>query len=114
MIASSVAELQLVRSSAERQAQKLVAEADAEDRNLPDEMADVFLRVRHRLGIARPVRQHHPVETLRQDLVGMSRGWIDGDVATLLRQMAEDVALDPEIVESDALLHLRRRLVERV
>src|SRR2546430_16296669 len=114
MVASAVTELKLVRSTAERKAKELVAEADAEDRNLPDEVTDVPLRVRDRLGIAGPVRQHHPVETLRQDLVGVGRGGIDRHIATLLRQMAEDVALDSEIVESDPFLHLRRRLIERV
>src|SRR6202521_5951748 len=61
MIAAAVAELQLVGLSAEGQAEELMAEADPEDRNLPDEMADVLLRVRDRLRIARTVGEQHAV-----------------------------------------------------
>src|SRR5947209_13232159 len=102
MIAAAVSELQLVRAAAEREPEELMAEADAEDRDLADEMADVFLRVRHRLRIARTVRKHHAVETLREDFVRVRGGGIDGDVATFLRQMPEDVALHAEVVERDA------------
>src|SRR5258708_33787154 len=55
MIAAAVSELQFVGLSAEGQAEELMAEADTEDGNLPDEMADVLLRVCDRLRIARPV-----------------------------------------------------------
>src|SRR4051794_29492153 len=101
MVAAAMSELQLVRAAAEREAEELVAEADAEDRDLPDEMADVLLRVRHRLRIARPIRKHHAVEALREDFVRVGRGGIDSDVATFLRKMTEDVAFHAEVVERD-------------
>ena len=107
-------EFQLVRAAAEREAEKLMAEADAEDRDLADEVADVLLCVRHRLRIARSVRKHHAVETLREDFIRVRGGGIDSDVATFLRQMPEDVALDAEIVERNSFFRIRRRLVECV
>ena len=41
MIGAAVAELQLVGLAAERQAEKLMPQADAEDRNLSHELADI-------------------------------------------------------------------------
>ena len=41
MIGAAMAELQLVGLAAHREAEQLVAEADAEDRLLADELADV-------------------------------------------------------------------------
>ena len=47
MIRAAMAELQLVGLAAEREAEDLMAEADAEDRRLADQLADVVdLRVR--------------------------------------------------------------------
>src|SRR2546430_11164081 len=40
MIAAAMSELQFVRAAAEREAEELMTEADAEDRHLADEMAD--------------------------------------------------------------------------
>src|SRR5438067_7673071 len=62
MIAAAMPEFQFVRAAAEGEAEELVAEADAEDRDLADEIANIFLRVRDRLGIAGTVREKHAVE----------------------------------------------------
>src|SRR5260221_10986485 len=114
MIAAAVAELQLVGLSAEGQAEELMAEADTEDGNLPDEMADVLLCIRDRLGIARTVGEQHTVVLLGQDFIGMRGGGKDGDFAVLLRELAEDGALDAEGVDGNAAAGLGGLVPERV
>ena len=70
MIGAAMAELQLVSLAAEREAENLMAEADAEDRRLADQPADVVdLRVQ-RLGIAGAVREEHAVGLEREHVFG--------------------------------------------
>src|SRR5258706_13786576 len=61
MVRTVMAELQLERFAAERQATNLVAEANPENRNFADELADIFDSVLHRLGIAWTVRKKNAV-----------------------------------------------------
>src|SRR5260221_13230869 len=98
MIAAAVAELQLVGLSAEGQAEELMAEADTEDGNLPDEMTDVLLRIRDRRGIARTVGEQHTVVLPGQDFRRLRDRGKDGDFAVCLRELAEAVPLVAEVV----------------
>src|SRR5215813_5057178 len=52
MIAAVMPELQFVCPAAQREADELMPEADAEDRSLAHESADIVAGVIHRLGIA--------------------------------------------------------------
>ena len=61
LIRAAMAELQLVRLAAERQAEQLMAETDAEDRLLAEQAANRVDRVVERLGIAGAVREEHAV-----------------------------------------------------
>ena len=114
MVAAAVAELELVGLAAEGQAEELVAEADAEDRDLADEMADVVLRVRHRLRIAGAVREQHAVVAAVEDLLGMRGRRIDRDLAALPHELPQDVALHAEVVHGHAQPRCGGVLVERI
>ena len=61
MIAAVVAEFELVRPAAQCQPDELVSEADAEDRSLAHELTNILLRVGHRLGITRAIRQKNSI-----------------------------------------------------
>src|SRR5215813_2376966 len=61
MIAAVVAEFQLVCPATECTADELVSEADAENRSLAHESADIVARVIYRLGIAGAIRQKDTV-----------------------------------------------------
>ena len=65
-----MAELQLEGLSAEGVAEHLVAEADAEDRRLAHEPAQIFMHVSQRRGIAGAIGKEHAVRLERQHLRG--------------------------------------------
>src|SRR5689334_20615957 len=114
MVAAAVAEFQLVGPSAEGEAEELVAEADAEEGHLADEMADVLLSVGHRLGISGTVGEQDAVGTAIEDLLGVRGRGIDGDVASLAHELAQDVALHAEVVDGDVVAILPRLFFEWV
>ena len=70
MIRAAVSELELVGFAAERQAQNLMAQADAEHRLLADQFADLLRLEFERLGIARAVRKKHAIRLERQHIFG--------------------------------------------
>ena len=101
MVAAVVAERELVGRGAERRGQQLVPEADAEHRHAVDQAGDDLGGARDRRGVAGPVRQEHTVGASGEHLV-RRRGRRDhGDLAEP-GQVAEDRALDPEVVRHDA------------
>src|SRR5581483_11656174 len=114
MIAAAMSELQLVRPAAERESEQLMAEADAEERNLADELADVLLRVGDRFRIARSVGEQDAVELRVENRARIGLRGEDGDVAILPRELAEDVALHAEVVHRDAALRTGRVFIEVV
>ena len=65
-----MSELQLVGLAAEREAENLVAQADAEDGLLADQLADVADLGCERLRIAGTVREKHAVGLQRQHVFG--------------------------------------------
>ena len=72
MIRAAVAELELVGLAAQRQAEDLMAQADAEDGLLADQLANLLRLVLERLGIAGAVREEDAVGIQRQHVFGRS------------------------------------------
>ena len=62
MVRAVVAEFQLEGFAAESKAAELVSEADAEDRDAPEQLADICDGVGDRLGVSGAVRKEHAVE----------------------------------------------------
>ncbi len=108
MIRSAVPELQLVRLAAERQAQKLMAQANAEDRNFPYQLPNIPDLRFERLRIARSVGEKNTIGLQRQNVFGRSQRGHDGRAASHLRQPPQNVLLDPEIVSHHVKVWLRR------
>ena len=75
-----------------------MAEADAEDRRLADQFADLRGLVLERLGIAGAVREKHAVGLERQHVFGGGARRDNRHAAAGVDQAAQDVALDAEIV----------------
>src|SRR5713226_10660731 len=67
MIRTMVAELQLEGFSAQGEAAQLVAEANAEHRDAPDELANILDGVADGFGIARAIREENAIGTHAQD-----------------------------------------------
>ena len=106
MIAAVVAELQLVGLAAEGEADQLVAEADAEDRDTTHQAADVFLGVGAGLGVAGAVGEEDAVGLEGEHVFGVGFRGHDGDTAAAADQLAQDVVLDAEVVGDDVVLRL--------
>ena len=107
-------ELQLEGLAPERQAQNLMAEADAEDRLVGlRQLARVFDGVADRGRVAGAVAEENAVHAARDDLFGRGRRRHHVHVAAVAGQAPQDVPLDPEVVGGDAQgplrFHLRRQ-----
>ena len=74
LVAAAVAELQLEGRAAEGVGEDLVAEADAEDRELADESRDFLVDVAEGGGIAGAVGEEDAVRIFRQHLGGGGGG----------------------------------------
>ena len=107
VVGAVVAELELVGLAAERQADNLVPEADAEDRHAPGEFAHRFNRIRTRLGVARAVREKDAVGLEREHVLGRRERRHDRDPAADVHQPPQDVLLDTEIISGH--MEARRR-----
>ena len=103
MIRAVMAEFHLQRLRANGQAENLVAEANAEQRNLAlDELARRGDRVIAGLRIARAVREEHAIRLQCQRVAGGGLRRHDDHFAAAIDQHAQDIALDAEIVGDDA------------
>ena len=110
VVGTVVAEPQLVGVAAEREPEDLVTEADAEQRDLADEPAHDLRHALHRGRVAGAVRQEDAVGIAGED-VGRGRGRGHHlDVTPRADEVAQDRALDPEVVRDHAE---RRVLVAR-
>ena len=103
MVRAAMAVMHLAGLRAERQCEHLVAEADAEDRQiefqeLPDHRDGIGAGRRR---IARPVGEKHAVRPVAQDFLGARRGGHDRDPAAERGQAAQDVAFGAEIDGDD-------------
>ena len=103
-----MAELQLEGLRAQRQAEQLMAQADAEDRLLADQVADGVDGVVQGGRVAGAVGQEDAVGVVRQHLLGRRRAGHDRHLAADLHQAAQDVPLHAEIEGDDVV----RRLAE--
>ena len=116
VVGAVVAEFHLDRARAGRQGQQLVAKTDAEQRQAAvQELADGGDGVIAGLRIARPVRQEHAVRIQRQHLRCRRGCRHHGHRAAGLRQTAQDVALDAEVVghHPKARRGRRRKAIQR-
>ena len=99
VVGAVVAELHLDGARAAREAEQLVAEADAEHRHVGlEELADRLDRVVAGLRIAGAVGEEHAVGLQRQHLVGRRLRRHHGHAAAVVGEQAQDVALDAEVV----------------
>src|SRR6266446_84333 len=114
MVAAAMSIRELHRLATHCQAKQLMAEADAEDRQLPvRQRANCIDRVSHRRGVAGTVREEDAVRFQGSRLRrGRGRRY-DGDAATVLDEQPQDVALHPEVERDDVMLRVRRSLAVR-
>jgi hypothetical protein len=79
-----------------------VPEADAEDRNVAGELANIFMGVRNRFGIAGTVREKDAVGLEVENVFGGSVRGNHGDVALMIDEQTQNVLLNSKIVSDDA------------
>ena len=100
VVGAVVPERQLDRLGAQGPAEQLVAEADAEDRHLAEQLADRLDGVGHLSRVARPVGQEDAVGLASQHVGRRRRGRDDVDRAEA-GEVAKDRPLDAEVVGDD-------------
>src|ERR1700676_5573472 len=98
MIPAVVAEFQLERFTSQRDARKLMSEADSEDGLAAHEPPDVVDRVGAGLRIAGTIRQEHSVGLQREHILRSRLRRDDRHFATLSAQLAQNILLDAKIV----------------
>src|SRR2546425_1422754 len=104
MIPPAMAVGQLDRLASHRQAEQLMAETDAKDRQLPvRQRPNCIDRVTDGCGVAGPVRQEDAVRLQGTSLRRSRRRRYDRDAAAVLHEQPQDVALHPE-VERDHMM----------
>src|ERR1700730_6070352 len=94
MISPVVAELQLVGPSSQRNARKLMAEANSEYRLPSHEPANVLYRIGARLRVTRPVGQKHSMRFQRENILRWSLRWNHSYFAAFAAQLAQNILLD--------------------
>ena len=97
MVGAAVAEGQLVGLEADGAAEQLVAEADAEERALADQLADGVDDVVERRRVAGAVGEEDDVGVLGEHLLGRGGAGQQGQPGAVLAQLADDVELDPGV-----------------
>src|ERR1700730_13646369 len=98
MIRAVVAELQLEGLAAQSQAAQLMAQANTENRDPPEQLANAFDGVGRWLGVAGAVRKKDAVGLHREHVVGRGLRGNDSDLTVVVDQQAQDVLLDAVIV----------------
>src|SRR5579862_6682165 len=84
-----------------------MAEADAKNRLLADQIADLLSLILKRFGIAGAVRKENAVRVERQDVFGRCKSRHHGNAGADLHQTPQDVPLDPVIVGDDVTPGIR-------
>ena len=106
MVDAAVAILELAGLCADGQAQKLVAQADAEDRDIAfQKLFQVSDNLNVFRGIPGAVGEHHAVKPAH-DLLGRGERRNGDDLAATLLQLALDIVLHAVVVQRDAVLLL--------
>src|ERR1700680_2581790 len=98
MIPAVMSKLQLESLAAERNPDKLMPQADAENRLPSHKSADRIHRVRAGLRIAWPVRQKNSIRLQRQHILRRSLRRDHRHLAAFAAQLAQNVLLDAEVV----------------
>jgi len=98
LIAAVVPELQLLRRAAQREAEDLVPEADAEDRVVVGQRAHLLANALDRGRVARAVREEHRVGLQRTHVGGRRARRHHGHLEALVHETAQDVSLHAEVV----------------
>ncbi len=101
LVSAAVAEFEFVGGRAHGQAEELVAEADAEDRLFADEIFEGGLDVVDGLRVAGAVGDEDAVGLVGEDFVGGGVGRDDGDAASGLGEVAEDIAFEAAVDGDD-------------
>ena len=101
VVGPAVAEAQLVGLEADRAAEELVTEADAEDRQAADEAAHLRDQVVERRRVPRAVDEHQPVGRVLEDLRCGGGAGVDPKVRSARAQARRDRALDAGVDHGD-------------
>ena len=99
MVAAVVAELQLVDLGARGLGHHLVPEADAEQRNLPQQFLGLAVGLPHRLRVARAVGEERAVGIHRQHLFGRGVPGHHRKLAARGHQAVQDGALHAAVID---------------
>ena len=102
MVAAAVAERELERLQPDRAAEQLMAEADAEHRLAPDELAQRVDDVVQGRRVAGAVGEEDRVGVAGEQLVGTHRAGMKLDDRAALDEVAHDRALDAGVDRGDA------------
>ena len=111
LVATAMTELQLEGGSAVGVGEKLVTEADAEDRFFADELAEFAVDIAERGRIAGAVGEEDAVGIFGEDFGGAGCGVHHLDFEARLAQAAQDVEFDAKIVCDDAMFDRRKFFV---
>ncbi len=97
LIAAPVAEFELVRCCAQRQAQELVAQTDSKYRLFANEFFQCFLRVGNGFRITRAIADKYAIGLKCENVLGCCGGGDNRYAAAALRQIAENIAFGSAI-----------------
>lgn len=103
LIASTVAEFELVGFGSECVAKDLVAKADAKDGHFAEQLADFIVDVAESGGVAGAVGEEKSVLVHGEDFLSLGARVDDGDVESCSAEATEDVAFDAEVVGDDVV-----------
>jgi len=103
LVSAAVAEFEFEGAAAEGVGEDLVAEADAEEGFLAEDVPDDLVGVGEHLGIARPVGEEDAVRVAREGVRGRGRGRDHAGAESVLAEASQDVVLDAEIVGDDPI-----------
>ena len=107
LVAAVMSEFQLFHARARRLADHLVTQADAEHRHFSEQLLHLLVRARHRVRVARAVREEHAVGCHREHLFGRRVPRNDRHLAPSAHQPFENRALHAAVVGDDAIARRR-------
>src|SRR5260370_37127910 len=102
LVGAAMAELQLKRRSAEREAENLMAETDPEDRPFTHQIMHGFVGIWQGRRIARTIGEKNPIWIQRQRFVGACGCRDNSNFKAFLAQEPKDVFLDAVVVRRDS------------
>src|ERR1700752_4964809 len=97
-----MAELQLKRRSAEREAENLMTQANSEDGPLAHQIMHGFVSIGERCRIARTIGEKNPIWIKSEHFVCGCCRRHNGHLKTLLAQQAQNVFLDSIVIRGNS------------